>query len=345
MYLACIMHVSCMHFDVSRSYVHQDTSRYIKIHQDTSRYIKIHQDTSRYIKIHQDTCVSVTLAIIGNVSYLGICILLYDTFRKHSRYIQDTMYLNPQIHDTQDRRYIHDICQIHRDSKIIRRYVSRALLAAAALGRLLGHLSSCLRCLSRCLRCHSSHSSSLASLLLLGWLGWRLIFFAVVALAKRRRKQTDAINERLTPTLKKAFNDYRLSGQPMSMPTIDARLGELAHALKSALDGEYDGDMDTSMDTTCEYCNFEKDEKERERLAQEMDKVRQLPLARLRTHAVAPLLHSAPQLLLPGVRTRPPRWHHLHDRFPHDRCSRIRPHDRCSRRSTNTATPDTELRT
>ena len=54
------------------------------------------------------------------------------------------------------------------------------------------------------------------------------------------------------------------------------------------------------MDTTCEYCNFEKDEKERERLAQEMDKVRQLPLARLRTHAVAPLLHSAPQLLLPG---------------------------------------------
>ena len=52
MYLACIMHVSCMHFDVSRSYVHQDTSRYIKIHQDTSRYIKIHQDTSRYIKIH-----------------------------------------------------------------------------------------------------------------------------------------------------------------------------------------------------------------------------------------------------------------------------------------------------
>ena len=115
-------------------------------------------------------------------------------------------------------------------------------------------------------------------------------------IAKRRRKQTDAIKERLTPTLKKAFNDYRLSGQPMSMPTIDARLGELAHALESALDGEYDGDMDI----TCEYCNFEKDEKERERLAQEMDKVRQPPLARLRTHAVAPLLHSAPQLLLPA---------------------------------------------
>ena len=32
-------------------------------------YIKIHQDTTRYI-------VSETLAIIGNVSYLGICILL-----------------------------------------------------------------------------------------------------------------------------------------------------------------------------------------------------------------------------------------------------------------------------
>ena len=38
--------------------------------------VRIHQDTSRYIEIHQDTFVSVTLAIIGNVSYLGICILL-----------------------------------------------------------------------------------------------------------------------------------------------------------------------------------------------------------------------------------------------------------------------------
>jgi hypothetical protein len=34
----CILHVSCMYFDVS------------------------YQDTSRYIKIHQDTFVSVTLA-------------------------------------------------------------------------------------------------------------------------------------------------------------------------------------------------------------------------------------------------------------------------------------------
>ncbi len=48
----------------------------------------IHQDTSRYIKIQQDTFVSVTLmAIKENVSYLGICILLYDTFRIHLRYI------------------------------------------------------------------------------------------------------------------------------------------------------------------------------------------------------------------------------------------------------------------
>jgi hypothetical protein len=59
MYRACIMHVSGMYLDVSR------------------------QDTSRYIKIQQDTFVSVTLAIIGNVSYLEICILLYDTFRIH----------------------------------------------------------------------------------------------------------------------------------------------------------------------------------------------------------------------------------------------------------------------
>jgi len=42
---------------------------------------------ARYIKIHQDTFVSVTLAIKENVSYLGICILLYDTFRIHLEYI------------------------------------------------------------------------------------------------------------------------------------------------------------------------------------------------------------------------------------------------------------------
>jgi hypothetical protein len=57
MYLTCIVHVSCMYLDVSR------------------------QDTSRYIEIQQDTFVSVTLAILGNVSYLRISILLYDTFR------------------------------------------------------------------------------------------------------------------------------------------------------------------------------------------------------------------------------------------------------------------------
>ena len=55
MYRACIVHVSCMYLDVSRSY--------------TSRYIEIHRDTSRFICIF-------TLAIIGNVTYLGICILL-----------------------------------------------------------------------------------------------------------------------------------------------------------------------------------------------------------------------------------------------------------------------------
>ena len=63
MYLTrCILHVFRMYLDLTRSY------------------------TSRYIKIHQDTFVSVTLAIIGNVSYLGICILLYYTFKTHLRY-------------------------------------------------------------------------------------------------------------------------------------------------------------------------------------------------------------------------------------------------------------------
>ena len=59
------------------------------------------------VQIHQDTFVSVTLAIIGNVTYLGICILLYDTFRIQLGYIQDTMDLNPQMHDTQDTFTIH----------------------------------------------------------------------------------------------------------------------------------------------------------------------------------------------------------------------------------------------
>ena len=86
MYLACILHVFRMYLDVIRSY--------------TSRYTKIHQDTSRYICIY-------LFGYHGNVSYLGICILLYDTFKIHSRYVKDTMYLNPQIHDTQDTHKIH----------------------------------------------------------------------------------------------------------------------------------------------------------------------------------------------------------------------------------------------
>ena len=57
MYLACIVHVFSMYLDVC---------------------------------VPSYTFVSVTLAIIGNVSYLGICILLYDTFKIHLEYIQDT---------------------------------------------------------------------------------------------------------------------------------------------------------------------------------------------------------------------------------------------------------------
>ena len=65
MYLACILYVFCMYLDVIRSY--------------TSRYTKIHQDTSRYICIY-------LFGYHGNVSYLGICILFYDTFKIHSKY-------------------------------------------------------------------------------------------------------------------------------------------------------------------------------------------------------------------------------------------------------------------
>ncbi len=64
MYPACILHVSCMYSDVSRS--------------NTSRYIKIHRDTTRY------SFVSVTLAIKENVSYLGTYV---SFFTIHSGYI------------------------------------------------------------------------------------------------------------------------------------------------------------------------------------------------------------------------------------------------------------------
>ena len=61
MYLECIVHVSCMYFDVPRSVLHQDTSRYIEIH------------------------LYLTLAIKENVSYLGISYV-----DPSLRYIQDT---------------------------------------------------------------------------------------------------------------------------------------------------------------------------------------------------------------------------------------------------------------
>ena len=69
MYLACILHVFPMYLDVIRSY--------------TSKYTKIHQDTSRYICIY----LFGRFGYHGNVSYLGICILLYDTFKIHSNYV------------------------------------------------------------------------------------------------------------------------------------------------------------------------------------------------------------------------------------------------------------------
>ena len=101
--------------------------------------VHIHQDTSRYTKIHQDTFVSISLAIMEMYLTLGYV----SFFKIHLGYIQDTfqdtMYLNPQIHDTQDTLTIHvGYIGIHC---YIRGYVSRALLAAA-LGCALGRLHS-----------------------------------------------------------------------------------------------------------------------------------------------------------------------------------------------------------
>ena len=79
MYRACIVHVSRMYLDVSRSY------------------------TSRYIKIHQDTFVSCCLWHFSCILPRG----MYPPSKIHLGYISDTMYLVFQIHDTQDTFKIH----------------------------------------------------------------------------------------------------------------------------------------------------------------------------------------------------------------------------------------------
>ena len=83
--ILCILHVSCMYFPCILMYMNGS-----------------HQDTPRYIKIHQDTFVSISLVIMEMYLTLGYV----SFFRIHLGYIhvtfQDTMYLTPQIHDTQD---------------------------------------------------------------------------------------------------------------------------------------------------------------------------------------------------------------------------------------------------
>ena len=67
-------------------------------------------------------------------------------------------------------------------------------------------------------------------------------------LAKRRKKQQDAIDKLLTPTLTRAFADYCSSGQRMPTETVTLRRAELGAVLSRALDGDYDGQVD------CAYC-------------------------------------------------------------------------------------------
>ena len=100
----------------------------VHIHQDTSRYTKIHQDTL-------DTFVSIYLAImelyltLGYVSFFKIHLgYIYDTF-------QDTMYLNPQIHDTQETLTIHEgymYIGIHSRIRISSPTCGRAWMRAGA---------------------------------------------------------------------------------------------------------------------------------------------------------------------------------------------------------------------
>ena len=96
--ILCIVHVSCMYLAcILMCPVHQDTC-------------KIHRD----FEIHQDTFVSVTLAILGNVSYLGYV----SFFKIHSEYIQDTFRIQCilTLRYITHRIYIRDTYRIHRNT-------------------------------------------------------------------------------------------------------------------------------------------------------------------------------------------------------------------------------------
>ena len=80
-------------------------------------------------------------------------------------------------------------------------------------------------------------------------------------LARRRRKQQEAITKTLTPKLTRAFALYCSSGQAMPSATVVLRRAELGAVLERALDGEYDGA------SKCAYCTAVKKEEQRKHAA------------------------------------------------------------------------------
>ena len=67
-------------------------------------------------------------------------------------------------------------------------------------------------------------------------------------LARRRKRQQDAITKELTPVLTRSFAEYCSSGQAMPSSTVTLRRAELGAVLEKALDGEYNGEP------ICAYC-------------------------------------------------------------------------------------------
>lgn len=67
-------------------------------------------------------------------------------------------------------------------------------------------------------------------------------------LARRRKRQQDAITKELTPVLTRSFAEYCSSGQAMPSSTVTLRRAELGAVLEKALDGEYSGEP------ICAYC-------------------------------------------------------------------------------------------
>lgn len=81
-------------------------------------------------------------------------------------------------------------------------------------------------------------------------------------ISKRSKKNREAILQKLTPALRKAFEAYCSHGKTMHAETKRALLGQLGDSVIDALDGEFDTEH-----LECAYCAFDAKERMREKSA------------------------------------------------------------------------------